>query len=1024
MGKLKSLSLLALAPSLISTIYLATCPYTFLPDFSYDSFIIANDIDTIHQRQATQLVQEYAAGGSFRTFSLSTVSRAVYPAYRLNVVYHSEDNLLQPTHIARIRFLEQQILATPLWQTNCLLSGQQCVLPSSVINFMYPSVRDNSTYVFDGQGNTMGPPLDVALGMAETGITGFFDRGFSVQHPSSKTVISSFQFAVEPPGYAEQYAQVKQAMTQFLSWSREASSDQIMVLVSGGNIAQAEVNEILLKDLRTVLISFAVVVVYLVFHTKSATIVIFSLLMIAASFPVSLALYIAMFGTLTMSLMNCVAVWLLLAIGTDDVLMFFDRWQSFKDEGEGRLVKTWKSASSAIFVTSFTTAAGFLSLMVSPLAPLKQFGWFLAVTVVVHYFLVIAILPCVVLWQDDKRWCRKNPPPPPAIEIEMGTTPFLFSYPSIVSDEELSPSEEPSSDRCGWLKNFPYAHWVKRLRHVIVILFVVTLIIFATKIPQLESPQGLPQILPVNSNIEQLRTVQRELACATCLYGVEGSEWQSSSTPTTCPIEVCGGGGDDGGGGSDPPPDSTGCEDIHCGEFGFCHSPGECTCEWHHHGPRCEIAEYCSTTTEESCGLFGTCIDSTQQCVCDLGWSGYQCEVHDNECDNVDCSNHGTCSNVDGHCMCYDPWTGPTCNEQVVMPSNDDDNDNVVRRPISAELSVQVEFYFTGENFDFNDSDTRTMLYNFGVALLTDSRVRSTSVRCVIVDFYEWWSQASGVPIDDLLLSFESPNMLKSYISITFEHQKDVGFNSETQTVKYVRFSTRTYTDQDAGLSYLLNEYNFWQEWMSGVDNGFHTSSSWLRMKTESAFISGTGNAIIITMVVIMVSIFVFTSFSVILTALSTLAIGSVLVVLLGCFSIWGWGFGALEALAVPLIAGLSCDYVLHFVHAYNIADPSDSTRVKKVNSALHHVGLTLLAASGTTIVCLWVLWFCDIVLFVRFGIIAVTALTTGIILALVVLPAILMIIGPQKKFNVSLSRCLMLVRKNHQVHVVAEPAA
>ena len=76
--------------------------------------------------------------------------------------------------------------------------------------------------------------------------------------------------------------------------------------------------------------------------------------------------------------------------------------------GKARILKVLADIERPVRYTALTTIAGFLSLGLSPLPPIKTFGFAAAFGVGVLYFLVIWIMPAILLHWDRGRWFVKN----------------------------------------------------------------------------------------------------------------------------------------------------------------------------------------------------------------------------------------------------------------------------------------------------------------------------------------------------------------------------------------------------------------------------------------------------------------------------------------------------------------------------------------------------------------------------------------------------------------------------------------
>ncbi|MDZ7759522.1 MAG: efflux RND transporter permease subunit [Desulfovermiculus sp.] len=81
---------------------------------------------------------------------------------------------------------------------------------------------------------------------------------------------------------------------------------------------------------------------------------------------------------------------------------FFDRYQSTKDR-----VQTIKGTVQTLFLpmlyTSITSAAGFASLALTPIPPVQIFGLFVALGILVAWFLTLTVIPAYIMFIPEKR---------------------------------------------------------------------------------------------------------------------------------------------------------------------------------------------------------------------------------------------------------------------------------------------------------------------------------------------------------------------------------------------------------------------------------------------------------------------------------------------------------------------------------------------------------------------------------------------------------------------------------------------
>lgn len=179
--------------------------------------------------------------------------------------------------------------------------------------------------------------------------------------------------------------------------------DEIIVLIVG--------------DMLLAAISFAVVGFYMWFQTGSLWIAMFGMLEISISLPMALWIYTYVFGIEYFDTMCALALYIVMAIGADDVFIWFDAYKQSAHEGpeissslETRFIWAWKKAASAMLVTSLTTCAAFTATATSPLLSIQSFGYYTAVVIFLDYVYVITWLPAATVlysrWFEDTGFCR------------------------------------------------------------------------------------------------------------------------------------------------------------------------------------------------------------------------------------------------------------------------------------------------------------------------------------------------------------------------------------------------------------------------------------------------------------------------------------------------------------------------------------------------------------------------------------------------------------------------------------------
>ena len=87
-------------------------------------------------------------------------------------------------------------------------------------------------------------------------------------------------------------------------------------------------------------------------------------------------------------------IFVVLGIAADDIFVFIDAWRQSeriapgvlkKDDLRGRMAYTFRRAVRAIAFTSSTTGVAFFANIFSPVMPIKSFGAFAGLIVIVNY---------------------------------------------------------------------------------------------------------------------------------------------------------------------------------------------------------------------------------------------------------------------------------------------------------------------------------------------------------------------------------------------------------------------------------------------------------------------------------------------------------------------------------------------------------------------------------------------------------------------------------------------------------------
>ena len=159
-------------------------------------------------------------------------------------------------------------------------------------------------------------------------------------------------------------------------------------------------NAALLADMGLAVGAIVVVFILVLLQTNQGSITSMGMLHITLSLPVSYTIYKLFIDWFPF--MCFLGMFVILGIGADDIFVYSDAWkQSYVEiptaSKQERVAWVFRRASKAMLITSVTTAVAFVANVVSPCAPLRLFGIFMAILVMVDYIFVITMFPAVIV---------------------------------------------------------------------------------------------------------------------------------------------------------------------------------------------------------------------------------------------------------------------------------------------------------------------------------------------------------------------------------------------------------------------------------------------------------------------------------------------------------------------------------------------------------------------------------------------------------------------------------------------------
>lgn len=162
--------------------------------------------------------------------------------------------------------------------------------------------------------------------------------------------------------------------------------------------------DILLSDALKAILSFVLVFAYLRLMVGSWLLACVGMLEIVMSLPLAWFFFANVFGIKYFSSLNVLCLFIVAAIGADDIFVFMDAYKQSAHKGkdvlqslESRMSWVYRRSGSAMLITSATTCSAFLCTVASPIASTRSFGIFAALVILFDYILVMTLFCTAVV---------------------------------------------------------------------------------------------------------------------------------------------------------------------------------------------------------------------------------------------------------------------------------------------------------------------------------------------------------------------------------------------------------------------------------------------------------------------------------------------------------------------------------------------------------------------------------------------------------------------------------------------------
>jgi len=198
----------------------------------------------------------------------------------------------------------------------------------------------------------------------------------------------------------------------------EASEDRYSFLNSYyfmGAIIGDVILDIVIQDGLLAIFSFLFIFFWLRINTGSWFLALVGFLEIFFSIPIAWVIFSVVFRIEYFGTLNALAVFIVAAIGADDIFIFMDAYKQSKNRDPDNLVDmetrmswVYRRTGTAMAITSATTCSAFLCTLITPLTSIQSFGIFAAIVIFIDYVLVMTLFCTSVVIYHDRFEARGN----------------------------------------------------------------------------------------------------------------------------------------------------------------------------------------------------------------------------------------------------------------------------------------------------------------------------------------------------------------------------------------------------------------------------------------------------------------------------------------------------------------------------------------------------------------------------------------------------------------------------------------
>lgn len=282
--------------------------------------------------------------------------------------------------------------------------------------------------------------------------------------------------------------------------------------------------EVLLKivsrDGMLAIVSFLFVFFYIRLSVGSWFLALVGFIEIVLSIPISWFIFSVVFKIKYFSFLNVLCLYIVAAIGADDIFIFMDAYKQSAYHEDKRILESletrmswvYRRTGNAMAITSATTCSAFLCTLITPLAGVRAFGVFAALVIFIDYVLVMTLFCTAVVIYHNKfetpgcctscaSGCKNIDPSPTMKALENVADP---------TEQSEDGEEQPSGDRVTEFFRNKVSGFIAVPKHRLALglaftIWIIVAIIAATKLEATkEAEQFLSEDHPLQKSVKIL----------------------------------------------------------------------------------------------------------------------------------------------------------------------------------------------------------------------------------------------------------------------------------------------------------------------------------------------------------------------------------------------------------------------------------------------------------------------------------------------------------------------------------------